>query len=72
MLKATGDSGTFHSESPDLIVYEKPKQISRPTTPTSDPDEEGPSHPTLESIPSLDPELGELLCSDRPTFTLLT
>ena len=63
MLKATGDSGDFGTDSPDMIIYEKPKKNTpEPAISNGELDEDAPPAPTLEtseSIKSLDPEPGE-------------
>ena len=62
MLKATGDSGVFGTDSPDMIIYEKPKKNTpEPSISNGELDEDAPPVPTLEtseSIKSLDPEPG--------------
>ncbi|GMH92834.1 hypothetical protein TL16_g12464 [Triparma laevis f. inornata] len=76
MLKATGSSGGFDgTDSPDMIIYEKPKKKPDPARANVEPDEESQPTPKLEtnsSIRSLEPELDpHLSTSSRPSSTQL-
>ncbi|GMI06222.1 hypothetical protein TrVE_jg10107 [Triparma verrucosa] len=76
MLKATGDSGDFGTDSPDMIIYEKPKKNTpEPAISNGELDEDAPPAPTLEtseSIKSLDPEPDpNFSTSSRPSSTQL-